>query len=329
MERRTLGRTGLTVSVLGFGCGNVGGLMVRGSPADQERAVARAVELGINYFDTAPLYGDGESERNLGRVLRVLRPEVIVGTKCRIQPAERGRVGQALTASLEASLRRLGLERVDLLQLHNSISSEGNGLPAATVLEEVVPALEGLRRQGKIRFLGITALGDAASLHQVIEARVVDTAQVCYNLLNPSAGVTLPAGFPAHDFARLLDRARDAALGVIGIRVLAAGALTGTEIRHPIAVPAVDPIASGPDYRTDVRHAHWLDALIREGHAGSLVEAALRFAIAHGAMSTVLVGYSSLEHLEYAAACVNKGPLPPAALDRLSALWQAAAAEGR
>src|SRR5512147_2594153 len=127
MERRTLGKTGLKVSALGFGCGNVGGLMVRGTPADQERAVARAVELGINYFDTAPLYGDGESERNLGRVLRTLRPDVIVGTKCRIQPAERGRVAAALTASLEASLQRLRLERVDLLQLHNPISPDGSG----------------------------------------------------------------------------------------------------------------------------------------------------------------------------------------------------------
>ena len=325
MERRTLGKTGLKVSALGFGCGNVGGLMVRGTPADQERAVARALELGINYFDTAPLYGDGESERNLGRVLRTLRPDVIVGTKCRIQPAERGRVAEALTASLEASLQRLRLERVDLLQLHNPISPDGNGFDVGTVLDQVVPTLEGLRRQGKIRFFGITALGDTASLHRVIDARVLDTAQVCYNLLNPSAGVTLPRGFPAHDFARLLDRARAAAVGVIGIRVLAAGALTGTEARHPIAVPAVDPIASGPDYRTDVRHAHWLDALVREGHAGTLVEAALRFAIAHDAMSTVLVGYSSIDHLEYAAGCVNKGPLPPAALDRLSALWQSAA----
>jgi aryl-alcohol dehydrogenase-like predicted oxidoreductase len=327
MERRTLGRTGLKVSALGFGCGNVGGLMVRGTPADQERAVARAVELGINYFDTAPLYGDGESERNLGRVLRTLRPEVIVGTKFRIQPAERGRVAEALTASLEASLRRLGLERVDLLQLHNPISSDDGGFDAGTVLDQIVPTLEGLRRQGKIRFLGITALGDTAALCRVIQARVLDTAQVCYNLLNPSAGVTIPRGFPAHDFARLLDRAHEAAVGVIGIRVLAAGALSGTEARHPIAVPTVDPIASGPDYRTDVRHAHWLDALVREGHAGSLVEAALRFAIANDAMSTVLVGYSSLDHLEYAAACVNKGQLPAAALDRLSTLWQAAAAE--
>jgi aryl-alcohol dehydrogenase-like predicted oxidoreductase len=327
MERRTLGRTGLRVSALGFGCGNVGGLMVRGTPADQERAVARALELGINYFDTAPAYGDGESERNLGRVLKTLRPDVIVGTKFRIPPAEHGRVAEAMTASLEASLRRLGLERVDLLQLHNPISSDG-GIDAGIVLDQVVPALEGLRRQGKIRFLGITALGDTAALHRVIQARVLDTAQVCYNLLNPSAGMTLPPGFPAQDFGRLLDRTRDAAVGVIGIRVLAAGALSGTEARHPIAVPSVDPIASGPDYRTDVRHAVQLDALVREGHAGSLVEAALRFAIANDAMSTVLVGYSSLDHLEYAAACVDKGPLPRPALERLSALWRGAAAAG-
>ena len=61
MEYRTLGRTGLRVSALGFGCGNVGGLLIRGAPAERERAVARALELGINYFDTAPLYGDGQS----------------------------------------------------------------------------------------------------------------------------------------------------------------------------------------------------------------------------------------------------------------------------
>ena len=70
MDYRTLGKTGLRVSTLGFGCGNVGGLMVRGAPAEQERAVARAIELGINYFDTAPSYGDGQSEQNLGRVDR-------------------------------------------------------------------------------------------------------------------------------------------------------------------------------------------------------------------------------------------------------------------
>ena len=83
MEYRVLGRTALRVSALAFGCGDVGGLMVRGAPADRERGVARAIELGINYFDTAPSYGAGESEKNLGRVLRALRPLVggrITGT---------------------------------------------------------------------------------------------------------------------------------------------------------------------------------------------------------------------------------------------------------
>src|SRR5271165_3018676 len=105
METRTLGRTGLAVSVLGFGCGAVGGLMVRGNPADQERAIARAVELGINYFDTAALYGNGESERNLGRVLASLRPNIHLGTKVNLAPGERSRIGEAVVASLEQSLR--------------------------------------------------------------------------------------------------------------------------------------------------------------------------------------------------------------------------------
>ena len=125
MERRILGKTGVEVAVLGFGCGAVGGLMVRGTAADQERAVARALALGINYFDTAPIYGNGESEKNLGRVLKTLRPNVVVGTKVRIPDEARGRAAEAVTASLEASLARLGLERVDLLQLHNLISEDG------------------------------------------------------------------------------------------------------------------------------------------------------------------------------------------------------------
>src|SRR6266550_7213761 len=86
MEKRKFGRTGLDVSLLGFGCGAVGGLMIKGSAADQERAVGRALELGINYFDTAQMYGNGESERNLGRVLKSLKPEVYVGTKVRLPP---------------------------------------------------------------------------------------------------------------------------------------------------------------------------------------------------------------------------------------------------
>ena len=85
MELRLFGRTGLQLSVLGFGCGAVGGLMVRGDPLDQERTVARAIDAGVNYFDTAVQYGNGESEKNLGRVLQRLKPaNVTVGTKVRL-----------------------------------------------------------------------------------------------------------------------------------------------------------------------------------------------------------------------------------------------------
>ena len=188
MEKRKLGRTGLDVSLLGFGCGAVGGLMIKGAGADQERAVARAVELGINYFDTAQMYGNGESERNLGRVLKALKPDVYVGTKVRLPPTERGQIGAAIAASLEASLQRLQRDSIDLFQFHNAIvgTTKGADFAAEAVLEEVIPAFERLRDQGKFRFFGITANGETAALLRVIDARAFDTGQASYNLLNPS-----------------------------------------------------------------------------------------------------------------------------------------------
>src|SRR5271157_1260905 len=331
METRTLGRTGLAVSVLGFGCGAVGGLMVRGNPADQERAVARAIELGINYFDTAAMYGNGESERNLGRVVKSLKPDIFVGTKVRVPDSERSRVGTAITASLEASLQRLQLDRVDLFQLHNHVTADGSdgGLTPETVIGEVVPAFERLRQQGKTRFCGITAVGDTPALHRVVDAHAFDTAQVSYNLLNPSAGAAVPAGYPAHDFGNLLTHTKSAEMGVINIRVLAAGALSGTEDRHPLGSPSVEPIGSGGSYRTDVDRARRLEPLIREGHAQSLVEAALRFAIANDAISTVLVGYSTMQQLEYAARSIDKGPLSREAVARLASLQNSFVGEPR
>src|SRR3954464_2818756 len=99
MQLRTFGRSGLQLSVLGLACGAVGGLMVRGDPADQERTIARAIAAGVNYFATAVQYGDGESERNLGRILRQLKPSnVVIGTKVRIPP-ESGRIADAVTMS--------------------------------------------------------------------------------------------------------------------------------------------------------------------------------------------------------------------------------------
>jgi aryl-alcohol dehydrogenase-like predicted oxidoreductase len=331
MEYQALGKTGLQVSRLGFGCGNVGGLIIRGTHQDRVNAVTRAMEAGITYFDTAPSYGNGQSEQNLGQVLQELKANVYVGTKVRVAPHELGDLRGAITRSVEASLRRMGRESVDLIQLHNRITrqrqAEDPSLTVQDVLEEVVEAFRQLQAQGKVRYYGITALGDTAALHELIDNGSLYSAQVCYNLLNPSAGQPVPAGFPSQDFGQLIDRARAQGMGCIGIRVLAAGALSGVEARHPIAVPSVAPIGTGPDYRSDVQFAQTLHFLTQEGYAANLIEAAIRFAWSNPGISTVLVGYSSLDHLEQALTAAERGALPAAALGRLAQAWEAFASQ--
>jgi aryl-alcohol dehydrogenase-like predicted oxidoreductase len=325
MEMRTYGRTGMQLSVLGFGCGAVGGLMVRGDPRDQERTIARALAVGVNYFDTAVQYGDGESEKNLGRILQDLKPaNAVVGTKVRLPSVAFGRIADTVAKSLEASLVRLRRDRVDIFHLHNAITENGGGeaLSVRQVLGDVVPAFERLRQQGKTRFLGITAVGDTTALHQAIDARVFDSAQVVYNMLNPSAAAALPANYPAQDYGRLFDRTKAAGVGVIGIRVLAGGALSGSDERHPIASPPPAPIGSAMSYDADVARARRLMPLVTEGFAASLTEAATRFVMTHPAIGTLLVGMATPQQFEDALAAVEKGPLPPAALDRLTALRQ-------
>jgi aryl-alcohol dehydrogenase-like predicted oxidoreductase len=332
MQLRVFGRTGLKLSVLGFGCGAVGGLMVRGDPADQERTIARAIDAGVNYFDTAVQYGNGESEKNLGRVLQKLKPAgITVGTKVRLAPGDFGRIADAVTASLEGSLARLRLDQADIFHLHNPITETegGSALSVRQVLGDVVPAFERLRQQGKVRFLGITAVGDTAALRQVIDSRAFDSAQVVYNMLNPSAAEELPANYPAQDYGRLFDHTKAAGVGVVGIRVLAGGALSGSAERHPIASPAPEPIGSALNYDADIDRARRLMPLVKEGFAGSLSEAATRFALSDPAMGTILVGMATPQQFEDALAAVQKGPLASAALERLSALQQAFSGEPR
>ncbi|MGB7835739.1 MAG: aldo/keto reductase [Xanthobacteraceae bacterium] len=332
MQMRVFGRTGMQLSVLGFGCGAVGGLMVRGDPLDQERTIARAIASGVNYFDTAVQYGNGESEKNLGRILQKLKPaNVVVGTKVRLPSGDFGRIADAVAKSLEGSLARLRLDRVDIFHLHNAVTETGGGeaLSVRQVLGDVVPAFDRLREQGKSRFLGLTAIGDTAALHQVIDAGVFDSAQVVYNMLNPSAAAALPANYQAQDYGRLFEHTRVAGVGIVGIRVLAGGALSGSAVRHPLASPPPEPIGSATNYDADVARARRLTPLVNEGFAASLTEAATRFALSHPAMGTILVGMATPQQFEDALTAVQKGPLPAAALDRLSALQQVFVGEPR
>jgi len=320
MQRRKLGRTGLEVSILGYGAGAVGGLFTKGAAQDQERAVARAIEAGVNYFDTAARYGDGESERNLGRVLKALRADVVVGTKFRLTAADRGDVAGLITRSTEESLKRMGRDHVDLLQLHNppTVADDGDRLDVEIALNEVVPALEKLRKQGKTRFIGFSGVGEPAALLKAVDSKLFDTVQVVYNALNPSAGGPMPKDAPGLDYGRLLDRAQAAGMGTIVIRALAGGALAGTMDRHPLAQQQVPPIGSAPDFAGDVARARALEPLVKFGVADSLTELAERFVISHPGVSTMLVGYSTLQHLEEAITAVNKGGLPAGVVQRIT-----------
>jgi len=228
-------------------------------------------------------------------------------------------------------LQRLGLERVDIFHFHNPITMKGGGdsLSVRQTLDELVPAFESERQRGRTRFLCITAVGDTAALREVIDARVFDSAQVSYNMLNPSAAAALPANYPAQDYGRLFEHTQAAGVGVVCIRVLAGGALSGSGERHPIASPPPQPIGSAIRYDADLVRARRLRRLVEEGFAGSLSEAAIRFAMSHPAMGTILVGMASPQQFEYALAAVLQGPLSQAALDRVATQQRGFAGEAR
>jgi aryl-alcohol dehydrogenase-like predicted oxidoreductase len=197
------------------------------------------------------------------------------------------------------------------------------------VLDEVVPAFQRLRDRGKTRFLGLTAVGDTSALHQAIDSGAFDSAQVVYNMLNPSAAHATPANYPAQNYGRLFDHTVKAGVGVVGIRVLAGGALSGSAERHRIASPPPEPIGSAMNYDADIARARRLMPLVQDGFAGSLTEAATRFAISHEAMGTILVGIATPQEFDGALAAVEKGPLPKAALERLAELQKGFAGEKR
>ena len=329
MEYRTFGDTGIQVSALGFGCGDVGGLIVRGTVQDRIDAVARALNAGITYFDTASGYGRGQSEINLGAALRQLKASPVVGTKVRLLPEDLDDIPAAVARSVEASLARLGMERVDLIQLHNQIGpqrGEGQAVLTPDDAMTVAGAFEDLSKQGKVGAWGFTALGHTAALHTVIDSGRFNTAQTSYNILNPSSGQAVSERHSYQDYGMLAQRAADNDMGIIAIRVLAAGALSGSAERHALAAQSVAPIGTGADLAADAELAHRFSFLWDDGYAQGPVQAAIRFVIGNPAVSTALVGYSSMEQLDYAIAASERGPLPGEALERLQAVWEELAA---
>jgi aryl-alcohol dehydrogenase-like predicted oxidoreductase len=321
MQYRPLGMTGLTVSELGFGCGAVGGLMTKGRPDEQRTAIARALEAGVTYFDTAQSYGDGRSEENLGRALSDLGAweRVVVGTKLQLRPADFANARGRAAELVQVSLRRLSRDHLDIIQQHGRIveASDGEAPTAAEATEIVADALDSLRDAGLVRNIGFTGLGDPAALHTVVASGRFNTVQSYFNAVNPSAGYP-GASNGAVDFDGLINRAAGLGMGVINIRALAAGALSGSTDRATYASSiGGPPMTRGGEFETDVQRTAALQGIARDLGIETTTELGFRFCLAKSGVSTVLVGFSDLNQLEQAVAWTERGSLDEDTVERI------------
>jgi aryl-alcohol dehydrogenase-like predicted oxidoreductase len=320
MKTRRFGRTDLEVSELVFGGGWVGGILIHQDDATKVKAVRRALGAGINFIDTAASYGDGQSEEALGWILKEVDQSPYLATKFRVDLTNSEDVKDQIEASVEASLKRLRRNGVDLLQLHNRIGKNNDGgdvLSVDQVVGEggVADILEGLRKQGLTRFIGVTGLGEPDAIRQVIESGRFDSAQIYYNLLNPSAGRAMPEGWSGFDFGDLIAACKAHDVAAMNIRVLAAGAIA-TDERHGREVQIT------PDAALDVEALRARAAFAKLGDRfGTRAQTAIRFSLANPDLACVVVGMAELDHLEQALAAAEMGPMPAEGLESLETLY--------
>lgn len=310
MKLRSLGDTGLKVSELGFGGGPISGDYL--GPADDRealRTLKRALDLGVNFYDTVDRQGSGRSEQLIGKAFKGVRDKVIIATKGGRLP---GRNDEKVVSdysrkyihrAIEASLKRLQSDYVDIYQIHN---------PPFEVLErgEVFDVFDELRRAGKTRFVGLCLGNPDEGLAVMDEARN-QTMQVTYNLLNQEAAERL---FPA---------AKKAGLGVIARVPLASGLLTGMFTR--------DSQWAEGDLRRHMYPREKMEEELRkieilksffQGGTTSLTQTALRFVLSNPHVSTVIPGARTVQELEENVLAAERGPLTQEDLNGIRKLWR-------
>lgn len=314
MQYRRLGNTGIDVSVVAFGAGPVPALMTGDSSLERRAAtIERAIELGINWFDTAATYGEGRSESNLGEALHELDPanRIHVATKVRLPPGELHDIRGFVLRSCESSLNRLKLPSVTLLQLHNSIAQRRGDQPTSLASADVMgnggvlDALRELKRGGHVRHLGLTGLGDPETLAEIIRQGEFETVQTPYNVLNPSAGEQMPPGFAETNYGNQFAVCAKQRLGVFAIRVFAGGALAG---QPPSQHTKKTPFFPLDLYHRDEQRAAEIERRLSPGR--SLRELALRFVLRHATVSAAIIGFSSPAQVDEAVRFADQGPLP-------------------
>jgi aryl-alcohol dehydrogenase-like predicted oxidoreductase len=292
MRYRPLGSTGLRVSEIGFGAWGIGKTMWMGAE-DQEslRALGRAADLGINFFDTARVYGDGHSERLIGRFLKEHPGDFLVASKIPpkngLWPARSGTTAAETFPRMhilritEESLQNLGREVIDLMQFH-VWSDEWVDDP------EWFEGIQELKRQGKIRFFGVSINDHAPeSALKLVASGKVDVVQVIYNIFDQS---------PEQELFGLCQKH---GIGVIARVPFDEGGLTAT-ITPETTFPERDwrnRYFRGERKREVFERGERLKELLGDD-ARTLPELALRFCLHHDAVSTVIPGMRTTAHVE-------------------------------
>ena len=322
MNRRRFGRTNIEISEVTLGGGFVGGLLLHAPDEVKRACIEVCIEAGVNWIDTAADYGDGESEKAISWLVGELPAEARphISTKVRLDAARRDNFPDQVRASIEGSLERLKVDRVDLLILHNPLVPEPDS--ATLTLDEalgVMDCFDSLRGEGLFDHVGFTALGDGPTVRAAIASGRFDMAQVYYNMLNPTAGFALGdavnANWSSSDFTGLLDICREHDVGVMNIRIFAAGVLAADE-RHGREIP----ITANAQMEAEEARAQAVRAALGE-RAETRSQTAIRFGLSHPAVSTVVFGVAEMAHVRQALAALGLGPLEEDALAALRRAW--------
>jgi len=321
MKTKKFGNTSLDASAVVFGGGFVGGIIIDADDETRRQAIRMALDGGINWIDTASMYGQGKSEAALGWLLREVDDDPIVSTKVNLDTGRLDDIVGQFERSMEQSLTRLSRDSVDVLHLHNRLTrrTQDRDMAMEHVLKPggALDALEAMQAKGLTRYIGITALGDAACCQQIVETGRVQSAQVYYNMINPSAACGPGHDFPGQDFSGLLAACQKHGVGTMGIRVFAAGILA-TDVRHGREVIITDETDVASEEQR-AREAFAKLGIDEDGNTpyGTRAQTALRYNLAEPTLDCTVVGLAQLSHLEEVLGAAEAGPLPADAIARL------------
>ena len=319
MKKLKLGRTGLDISQVILGGGWVGGLFIDPNFDTMEKAIEFSIKAGINWIDTAESYSDGKSEKNIGYLISCLpaSDKLQISSKARLDPTISETFVSQLDRKLDNTLNRLKVDKLELYQLHNRITFEENNdtLTCSQIFNNnICEIMTKLKEDGRVKNIGLTALGNTESIRKIIQTGHFDTAQIYYNLLNPSANFKEKSRWNDHDFSGLISDCKKFNMGIMGIRIFAAG-LLATDVRHGREIPVTHVI----NIKEEERRVESLFQLVGNTY-GNRAQFALRYGLSNKNLNCIVLGLASLDHLKDSMQAVELGPLPDDLLVKISEL---------